>query len=384
MMTLLSIAMVVTLVSAVFVVLRWPTYQCVGDTPLPTLSFLAILFTSGLDVGLIMFPLIDFQTYATEIDYSFASPLVIEFGFWGGLVWGFYFLTTLYFCAIEPRLKLFEMAPIRWIHNLMVIATCAFTAYLFLAYLPSYIEGIGAAATYLLVGSVIVLAVISSTRLTVLRVLSLSSTGLFFVLIAFAWLGSGVGISGLLGTMSGLSDYLTNLNRFVLPINDYHGFYLSWWFAWSIMIGQFVARFVNGMAAWKLFIAILVVPSIPIALWFSVLYGYFAGAIPVGDSITLLMIVVGILFVINSLDSLARLYSHNLGLTVDALGRSRYVLTHAGLLAGLVVLYQFTPLKIEWIGMIVIGLYVAIYGLVFSKRAELMGSASDAPSASST
>ncbi len=384
MMTLLSIAMVVTLVSAVFVVLRWPTYQCVGDTPLPTLSFLAILFTSGLDVGLIMFPLIDFQTYATEIDYSFASPLVIEFGFWGGLVWGFYFLTTLYFCAIEPRLKLFEMAPIRWIHNLMVIATCAFTAYLFLAYLPSYIEGIGAAATYLLVGSVIVLAVVSSTRLTVLRVLSLSSTGLFFVLIAFAWLGSGVGISGLLGTMSGLSDYLTNLNHFVLPINDYHGFYLSWWFAWSIMIGQFVARFVNGMAAWKLFIAILVVPSIPIALWFSVLYGYFAGAIPVGDSITLLMMVVGILFVINSLDSLTRLYSHNLGLTVDALGRSRYVLTHAGLLAGLVVLYQFTPLKIEWIGMIVIGLYVAIYGLVFSKRAELMGSASDAPSASST
>ncbi len=384
MMTLLSIAMVVTLVSAVFVVLRWPTYQCVGDTPLPTLSFLAILFTSGLDVGLIMFPLIDFQTYATEIDYSFASPLVIEFGFWGGLVWGFYFLTTLYFCAIEPRLKLFEMAPIRWIHNLMVIATCAFTAYLFLAYLPSYIEGIGAAATYLLVGSVIVLAVVSSTRLTVLRVLSLSSTGLFFVLIAFAWLGSGVGISGLLGTMSGLSDYLTNLNRFVLPINDYHGFYLSWWFAWSIMIGQFVARFVNGMAAWKLFIAILVVPSIPIALWFSVLYGYFAGAIPVGDSITLLMMVVGILFVINSLDSLTRLYSHNLGLTVDALGRSRYVLTHAGLLAGLVVLYQFTPLKIEWIGMIVIGLYVAIYGLVFSKRAELMGSASDAPSTSST
>ena len=230
----------------------------------------------------------------------------------------------------------------------------------------------------------IVLAVVSSTRLTVLRVLSLSSTGLFFVLIAFAWLGSGVGISGLLGTMSGLSDYLTNLNRFVLPINDYHGFYLSWWFAWSIMIGQFVARFVNGMAAWKLFIAILVVPSIPIALWFSVLYGYFAGAIPVGDSITLLMMVVGILFVINSLDSLTRLYSHNLGLTVDALGRSRYVLTHAGLLAGLVVLYKFTPLKIEWIGMIVIGLYVAIYGLVFSKRAELMGSASDAPSTSST
>ena len=226
-------------------------------------------------------------------------------------------------------------------------------------------------ATYLLVGTVIVLAVVSSTRLTVLRVLSLSSTGLFFVLIAAAWLMSGVGISGLLGTMSGLSGYLTNLDRFILPINEYHGFYLSWWFAWSIMIGQFVARFVNGMAAWKLLIAILIVPSIPIALWFSVLFGYFAGGMPVSDSITLLMIVVGILFVINSLDSLTRLYSQNLGLTVESLGRYRYLLTHAGLLAGLVVLYQFTPLKIEWIGMIVIGLYAAIYALVFVRRGEL-------------
>jgi choline-glycine betaine transporter len=377
MMTLLSIAMVVALLSAAFVVLRWPTYECMGDTPLPTLSFLAILFTSGLDVGLIMFPLIDFETYATGVDYSFASPLVIEFGFWGGLVWGFYFLTTLYFCAIEPRLKLFELAPIRWVHNLVVIATCAFTAYLFLAYLPSYIEGIGALATYLLVGSVIVLAVVSSTKLAVLRVLSLSSTGLFFVLIAFAWVVSGVGIGGLFNEISDLSDYLANLDRFVLPINDYHGFYLSWWFAWSIMIGQFVARFVNGMAAWKLFIAILIVPSIPIALWFSVLYAYFAGGIPVSDSITLLMIVVGVLFVINSLDSLTRLYSQNLGLTVEALGRPRYVVTHAGLLGSLVVLYQFTPLKIEWIGMIVIGLYVAIYGLIFMRRNDLMGDAPD-------
>ena len=94
------------------------------------------------------------------------------------------------------------------------------------------------------------------------------------------------------------------------------------------------------------------------------------------NTLTLLMIVVGILLVINSLDSLTRLYSQNLGLTVQALGRSRYVLTHAGVLAGLVVLYQFTPLKIEWIGMIVIGLYAAIYTLVFFRRGGLIGGSS--------
>ena len=54
MVTLVSITMVVALMSAAFVVLRWPTYQCIGDTPLPTRSFVAILFTTGREVGLIL------------------------------------------------------------------------------------------------------------------------------------------------------------------------------------------------------------------------------------------------------------------------------------------------------------------------------------------
>ena len=67
---------------------------------------------------------------------------------------------------------------------------------------------------------------------------------------------------------------------------------------------------------------------------------------------------------------------------MEALGRYRYVLIHAGLLAGLVVLYQFTPLKIEWIGMIVIGLYVAIYALVFFRRGQLTGETSQTSTSS--
>jgi choline-glycine betaine transporter len=342
-------------------VIRWPNYECWGDTPLPTVSLLAILFTSGLDVGLIMFPLIDFETYATGDEYSFASPLVVEFGFWGGIVWGFYVLTTLYFCAIEPRLKFFERPLVRWIHNLVVVATCAFTAYLFLAYLPSYVAGISPLLTYFTVGAVIVIAVLSSTRLSVLRVLSVGSTAMFLLLIVIAWLASGAGVGGLVSHLSGLGAYLTHLEYFVLPLNDYHGFYLSWWFAWSIMIGQFVARFVNGMRAWKLALAILFVPSIPIALWFSVLFGYFESGLSVGQGVNALMIGVGILFVVNSLDSLTRLYSQNLGWTVEALGFQKYVGLHVALLAGLVFLYQFTPLKIEWIGMVVIALYAAVY-----------------------
>jgi hypothetical protein len=40
-------------------------------------------------------------------------------------------------------------------------------------------------------------------------------------------------------------------------------------------------------------------------------------------------------------------------------------------LFGLVLLYQFTPLKIEWVGLVVIGIYAAVYALVFRRRADL-------------
>ena len=71
-----------------------------------------------MDVGLIMFPLVNFQIYKVEQAYEFANPLAFEFGFWGFLVWGFYFLTTFYFCIVEPKLKLFEIPAIKITNNL--------------------------------------------------------------------------------------------------------------------------------------------------------------------------------------------------------------------------------------------------------------------------
>ena len=171
--------------------------------------------------------------------------------------------------------------------------------------------------------------------------------------------------------MSNISGYFTNLPKFTHPMTDYHAFYLFWWFAWSIMIGQFVARFVGGMRAYQLLIALLIIPSIPIALWFSVLYIYHTQAIELAGALQLSMVVVGIIFVVNSLDSLTRLYSENLGLTVKRLGGKGYVAAHWVLLFGLILLYLFTPLKIEWIGLVVIGLYCAIYALTFIKRDKL-------------
>ena len=368
---ILVIAIAATLLTSLIIAVRWGSTVCQGSMPSSLFAFSAILFTSGLDVGLIMFPLTEFPVYAEEAAYQFANPLAIEFGMWGFLVWAFYFLTTFYFCRIEPRLQLFEIPIIKFINNCVVIATCAFTGFLFLSYLPSYVEGISPIAQYSLVFLVVICAVFSSTDIRYVKVLSIASTWLFFALIAFLWINSKMGLIGFLNSSSNLSEYFGNLHRFLGPLSDYHAFYLFWWFSWSIMIGQFVSRFLSPMKTRSLLAALLIIPSIPIAVWFSVLYYYYTHDVELTKSVNLCLVTVGVIFVINSLDSLIRLYTTNLGITVERLGRRNYVLFNAVALLALILLYRFTPFEIEWVGLVVIGLYGCIYFLLFRRREKL-------------
>ncbi|MFT7526154.1 MAG: glycine betaine transporter [Arenicella sp.] len=372
MQTILSVAIIVVLLTSLVLLVRWPTLRFVGSMPTKMFAFIAILFTSGLDVGLIMFPLTEFPVYETEAVYGFASPLAIEFGFWGFLIWLFYFLTTFYFCVVEPRLKIFEIPWVKFLNNVVIIGTCAFTGYLFLTYIPSYIDGISDLARFSLVAFVVLCAVLSSTHVRYVKILSISSTWLFFALIAVMWFAGDMGLTGFTTTAAELGEYFTNIHEFVLPMSDYHAFYLFWWFAWSIMIGQFVARFVGALNTWQLFLALLILPSIPIGTWFAVLYYYHSNAIEISAVLNTSMIVVGVVFVINSLDSLTRLYTDNLGLTVERLGVLKYIAVHWILLYSLILMYQFTPLKIEWVGLLVIGVYACVYFLIFSRRKNLL------------
>ncbi|MEM6898223.1 MAG: BCCT family transporter [Pseudomonadota bacterium] len=369
---ILSVAIVVTLLTSLLLIVRFGKMRLTGTDPMPLMAFMAILFTSGLDVGLIMFPMTEFPVYETEDVYGFTNALAVEFGFWGFLVWGFYFLTTFYFCIVEPKVQLFEIRWVKLINSAVIIATCAFTGFLFLSYLPDYIIGLSDTVRYVLVAVVVLMAVLSSTDIRYVKWLSIGSSALFFCLIALLWISSDVGVPGLLASLSQLGGYFANLPRFVHPVSDYHAFYLFWWFAWSIMIGQFVARFVNGLRAYQLLTALLVIPSILIALWFSVLYVYHSRSITLSNELQMCMVMVGVIFVVNSLDSLTRLYSENLGLTVQRLGNAGYIGLHWTLLFSLILLYQFTALKIEWIGLVVIGLYCAAYVLTFIRRDALM------------
>src|SRR5210317_840903 len=321
-----------------------------------------------------MFPLAwDFPLYAdvaTEPAYGVTNPLAIEFGYWGFLIWAFYFLTGFYFCVIEPKAKFFEIPVVKWINNLVIIGTCAFTGALFLIYLPYYIPMVGDGETvipafYVLTILVIAAAAYSSTDLKFVKVLSVASTVMFFGLIALAWILAGMGIGDFTASVSNIGGYFANIHEFVTPMTDYHEFFLFWWFAWSIMIGQFTSRFVGGLKTWQLLAALLVFPSIPLALWFSVLYYYYTAEIVTTGLMNWGMVIVGIVFVINSFDSLIRLYTDNMGMSAKKLGTLPYIAGNVVLLFALTLLFQSQWLQIQWVGTIVIGIYVACVLFIF-------------------
>ena len=377
MYSILSVATTITLLTSLIVVLYWGKLECRGTIPTSLLTFCAILFTSGLDVGLIMFPLVEFPVYAEDAQYSFANPLAIEFGFWGFLVWVFYFLTTFYFCVVEPRVKLFEIKAVKLVNNLVIIATCAFTGFLFLGSVPDYIAGITATQKFGLLAVLVLFAAYSSSHIRYVKFLSIASTALFLLLGLFLALTSGASYGEFFQTAAGIGEYFSHIHYFFTPISDYHGWYLFWWFSWSIMIGQFVARFVTPMPTWQLLLALLTIPSIALALWFTTLYYYFVNDISVGPVLKVAMVALGIIFVANSLDSLIRLYTDNLGYSEKRLGLPIYLAVNWALIFGLVLLYQFTPFEIEWVGLVVISLYIVIYVLLFQRRKLLQASPSN-------
>ena len=85
------------------------------------------------------------------------------------------------------------------------------------------------------------------------------------------------------------------------------------------------------------------------------------------------MVFVGITFVINSLDSLIRLYTDNLNLTTQRLGKFKYIIANLIALCVLTLLFQLDFLKIQWVGALVILMYFACFAYILMyKRKEVL------------
>jgi|TARA_B110000914_G_scaffold226464_1_gene251658 choline-glycine betaine transporter len=352
---------------------------------------MAILFTSGWEVGVIMLPMIDFLRYEDLInypEYGFTNPLAMEFASMGFAIWSGYFITCFYFCVIEPKVGFFKIPLVNFINTIVIVVTCSFTIYLFLSNLPIYLPELGDgknlnAIFYLIVFLVISISVYSSSSIRYVKILSMTSTILFFLLILAMWIASftveQTDFTEIFNSINLMSNYFVNLNNFLIPINLYHEFYLFWWYSWYIMIGQFLARFVSGIKTYQLFLMIMIIPSIPLALWFSVIFIYYQNGINTVGIYNYSMVFVGTLFVINSLDSLIRLYTDNLNFTPKRLGKSKYIILNILSLSGLTLMYNYDFLEIEWIGAIVIGLVVSCLIYIFATKRNIVSNIKSSP-----
>ena len=80
-------------------------------------------------------------------------------------------------------------------NNAVIIGTCAFTGYLFLFYLPTYIEGITPLFRYGLVATVVLLAVLSSTDIRFVKVTQRRLGRSLRLLAVAMWAASGMGLA---------------------------------------------------------------------------------------------------------------------------------------------------------------------------------------------
>jgi choline-glycine betaine transporter len=147
------------------------------------------------------------------------------------------------------------------------------------------------------------------------------------------------------------------------------------------MIGQFTSRFVGGLKTYQVLGAMLIFPSIPIAIWFSVLYHYHEAGIPTAGIKNFAMVFVGIVFVINSLDSLIRLYTDNLNLTVKRFGKFKYIAMNVVALSLLTLLFKLEFLQIQWVGALVIGLFFICLGFIAYSKLKTVSNIEGSPKA---
>lgn len=105
-----------------------------------------------------------------------------------------------------------------------------------------------------------------------------------------------------------------------------------------------------------------IVPMVPCLLWFSILYGVHFKALLLTAEVKLAFLLLGIAFVVNSLDFMVAQYSTTFNLDKNSLGQTRFITVNTLLLLLLTWLFQHQLLLVQYTAILVIGLifYIAL------------------------
>jgi glycine betaine transporter len=291
------------------------------------ISWFAMLFSAGMGIGLVFFgvsePISHFVNPPIgEGGTAEAAKIALRYTFlhWGFHAWGIYSVIALIlayykFRKNQPGLMSITLVPLlgsRAKGSLGTIVDCIAVFATIFGVAASL--GLGAAqinggisfvaegipnnfTTQLIIIIIVtVLFIISATTGVQKGIKYLSNANLVLaviVLFTLLFIGPTGFVLDLFTTT--LGSYIQNLPSMGLrltPFNkeqatwiqDWTIFYWAWWIAWAPFVGTFIARVSKGRTVREFMIAVLVIPTIVCAFWFSVFGGtgifmdFFEGA----------------------------------------------------------------------------------------------------------
>ncbi|WP_010194844.1 glycine betaine uptake BCCT transporter [Bacillus sp. m3-13] len=288
------------------------------DKDLPdysTLTWFAMLFSAGMGIGLVFYgvaePISHFTTPPLgEGGTSASAKLGLRYTFlhWGFHAWAIYATIALSIAYFKfrkdaPGLMSATLYPILgektngvFGKTVDIVAVFA-TVFGVCASLGLGAQQINGGLNYLFgIPNNFTIQLIIMAIVTVLFIVSagtglskgikyLSNTNMIlatFLLFAVLFIGPTTFLLNLFTTT--LGDYIQNLPSMGLrlaPFNNENAewiegwtiFYWAWWISWSPFVGTFIARVSKGRTVREFVIAVLLVPTLVCAFWFSVFGG---------------------------------------------------------------------------------------------------------------
>nr|WP_321160327.1 BCCT family transporter [Marinomonas sp. KJ51-3] len=105
------------------------------------------------------------------------------------------------------------------------------------------------------------------------------------IILAIVLLAIVLVIGNTLGLLHSIGNTFISYGKEILPLSNwigrddstwFHGwtiFYWAWWISWSPFVGMFMARISKGRTIREFFLAVFIVPSIFIGIWFGIIGG---------------------------------------------------------------------------------------------------------------
>lgn len=275
-----------------------------GKTEYPTLSWLAMMYSTGMGAGIILRavqePIYMMQQPGIELSGSeVIHGFEMTFYHWGFTAWAFYGIFALFIAYLlfikQKNIQLSHLVPklsnpvaIKLI-DLLVILTTVFGVVSAVALGIRQVEGginyavhsnLGIVLSVFLCVFIFSFSLFSSIKglSKGIRRLSNINISLTILLLIYVIFNSDISdilnnlfqsIRALIQDFIPLSLAMGDFNFSEIFLSDWTYYYWAFWLAWAPFTGIFIARISKGRSIRQLILGVLIVPSLGTFLWFT-------------------------------------------------------------------------------------------------------------------